>query len=311
MALHPPARQPGAAPQTPARPPHRPAALRPAAAAAGGTGLNQSKLVQLLAEWTANSRAGPPALPSPSAAAPALAGTSTPLAERLGRWLGVHEAIVLAGALKQVDRLPAGDQHASTDPHPALAPLRQARQALIDQTGQAEAPGRTRRTRPGQASALPTEPAEDPSRFAPHLRAYRARQQRLADGVARLRQQARQALADNSPAGARLAALDQALAEAVQAREQALLASVPLLMERRFEQLRDAARPEPDPEAPPPVPPQGAATRALLARQAPKPAWLQQFEQDAAALLHAEAALRLTPVDGLLAALHPPAPPAP
>lgn len=308
MALHPPARQPGAAPQTPARPPHRPA---PRPAAAAGTGLNHSKLVQLLAEWTADSRAGTPALPSPSAGAPALAGSGTPLAERLGRWLGVHEAIGLAGALKQLDRLPAADQPPNTPPHPALAQLGQARQALIDQTGQAEAPGRTRRTRPGQPSALPTEPAEDPSRFAPHLRAYRTRQQRLADGVARLRQQARQALADSGPAGARLAALDQALAEAVQAREQALLASVPLLMERRFEQLRAAAEPEASPETPAPAARPGTATRALLARQAPKPVWLQQFEHDAAALLHAEATLRLTPVDGLLAALHPPAPPAP
>lgn len=377
MALHPPARQPGAAPQTPARPPQRPA---PRPAAAAGTGLNHSKLVQLLAEWTANGHPDTPALPSAlTARAAPQAGASTPLAERLGRWLGVHEAIGLSGALKQVARLPAPSsppanpaaaphharhQLATGEPNAAGAPvaptaptaptapvatnaatpnqpsteapnpataawqhLQQARRAVLDLVQQPEPSGRSRRGRPGaafQPAALPSQAAEDLTRFAPHLRAYRQRQQSLADAVAPLRQQARQALADSGPAGARLAALDSALADAVQAREHSLLASVPLLMERRFDQLREAAEAAAcsngvaeaavhTPAAPARTPPSStsAATRALMARQAAQPAWLQQFAQDANALLLAEAELRLTPVDGLLAALLPPAPPAP
>lgn len=131
----------------------------------------------------------------------------------------------------------------------------------------------------GIAEASTVQPsAVEAADAAAHRRRYAAFQQTMEARIAPLRRQVRAAMSTRSPALARLATLDTLMEQVVGAQERVLLAGVPALLERRFEQLHQAS--------------DGAV---------PGP-WLERCRQDMQALLLAELELRLQPVEGLLEA---------
>ena len=123
--------------------------------------------------------------------------------------------------------------------------------------------------------------------FAPYRLRYLARQQAMEVGVGPLRAKLRSALASRSPEMAKLATVDAVMEQALDARTQGLLATVPAMLEKRFKRLRQAALPAQD------APETDAAPVA----------WLPVFHQDIRDLLLAELDFRFQPVDGLLEAL--------
>jgi HPt (histidine-containing phosphotransfer) domain-containing protein len=91
-----------------------------------------------------------------------------------------------------------------------------------------------------------------------------------------LRSELRGALSGRSAGLARVAALDAALETALRAKERHLLATVPDVLQRHFERLR----------------------------QAQPMQWLHRYAADMQSVLLAELDLRLQPIEGLLATLN-------
>ena len=178
------------------------------------TGLNGSALVALLAQWGLVDR---------STAAPSFVAG-------LGHWLGWKESIEVSAALQAPLALVAAGENAtpaSLAAHAALAQefsrvRRALRLAIADET----------------ATSL-----EHGTRFAPFRRHYLDLQHTMASAIAPLREQAREALAPLSLPMARLAALDAVMCEALGAREQSLLALLPVLLEKHFARLQQVQDP--------------------------------------------------------------------
>jgi len=188
------------------------------------------------------------------------AGTPPPaVAERLGHWLRWTGAISLAAALEAAPR-PRGAYETAT--HPAV---------------HAEAFERVRAALQAAIDAGCGEPASAPADFAPYRRHCLAQQQAMQNAVAALRRQLRDALALQSPALARLAAIDAVMDQALAAEERQLLGLVLRRLQSRFDALHASA---------------GEPAAALGV-----------FHQEMARLLRAELAHRLLPAQGLLAAL--------
>lgn len=190
--------------------------------------------------------------------APAATGRPA-FAERLGHWLGWSGAVSLSAALA------AGPASASAfgprhGPQVQLADFQRVQAALE-----------------ASIAAGPHEGPSSPTDFGPHRRHTLAQQQAMQDAIAALRQRLRTALARQSPAGARLAAIDAVLEQALAARERSLLGLVPLRLQAHFERLARDGQHTPHPVAP--------------------------FEADRDQLLRAELAHRLLPCQGLLETL--------
>jgi hypothetical protein len=226
------------------------------------TSLSRPRLVQLLAGWT-DGPAEPP---------------RQDVAEQLAPWLGVPDAIALHAAHQAIGSLARGQ-----------APVAGGRlvQALDEELKRVRATleqsvaAGGRPVRRSASARLPLEPAppEVPG-FGPWQQRHGEQQRRMEMAIEALRAHVRQSLARASPRLAQLAALDAALDSLlVGAREQRLLAQVPALLERRFEQLRPADQADDDGR------------------------WRTLFEQEFQAVLRAELDLRLQPVIGLLDAL--------
>lgn len=145
------------------------------------------------------------------------------LAERLGDWLNVRDAIALNAAHQA---LPRAAVHRPTAARPAGPGLRAALQALRATLEQGIA----------APPALPLLPTD--THFAPTHQRWLAQQRRMETAIDALRQHARQVLAATSPSLAQLALLDAALEQWLGGREQRLLAEVPHGLKPRFEQLR-------------------------------------------------------------------------
>jgi hypothetical protein len=209
----------------------------------GSAGLDLKHLLDRLAGAT-------PAAPSPDFAA------------RLGQWLGWTGAISLAAALA-----PAADR-AGTDAAPS------ARDAAADVS-------QVRARLAASISAGLREPMAAADDFEPLRRHCTVQQQAMQEAVAALRQRLRQALAQRTPAGARLAAIDAALEQSLAATERSLLAGVTLRLQAQHGQLRRRAG-------------QG-------------PQWTHHFLQDMEHVLLAELEHRLLPAQGLLQTLLTPA----
>ena len=144
------------------------------------------------------------------------------LAERLGGWLDVRDAIAL---------------HAAHQALPALAPRRAAtRPAVADLQSALHRLRATLRQGIAATPALPVE-AQD-SAFAPHHQRCLDLQRRMETAIEPFRAHVRQTLATASPRLARLAALDATLERLLGGREQRLLSGVPAFLKARFEQLR-------------------------------------------------------------------------
>jgi hypothetical protein len=177
-------------------------------------------------------------------------------AEKLSQWLGAFDAVTLHGthqALKTV----VGASPLGASPHsPAAleAHFQRVRAALV------------------AAVSAPVRLPDDS--FAPHRQHCLALQRHMGLKIATLRAQVRQVLAHGAAPLRQLAELDAVWEQMLTARETKLLATVPALLEKRFEHLRHTGGPDP------------------LARYAPE----QQ------AVLLAELNVRLQPVVGLVEA---------
>lgn len=230
-------------------------------------------------------------------------------AERLSHWLSWTDAISLSAALKSPESSarPAprpGGAAASGSPaqRPAASPevLEANRQrAALERTLPFEpTEARPRSSRPGHRPEPAPEAAVD---FPSHRRHYFARQQAMDMTVTALRSHLRSLLAQRSPEMARLAAVDAVMEQALGERERSLLSAVPVLLERRFEQLRRAALVQA--ETAESADPASSPTPSIVSDAAIPGAWLTTFRQDMHSVLLAELDLRWQPIDGLLEAL--------
>ena len=217
------------------------------------------------------------------------------VAERLGQWLNVADAIALHAAHQSIQAMasarPARAQAHGTDRATTLTAEFQRVRATLTQAIQTPpdtgtAPKRHRHALP--ASVLPVDaeatPAAPDISFAPFQQRYQEHQRRMEMSLEALRGHVRQTLASATPALAQLAALDAVLDPMLGGREQKMLATVPAFLERRFDQLRQQHPTEPD--AP-----------------AAAPGWLASFEATFQATLLAELDVRLQPVLGMIEAL--------
>ena len=194
------------------------------------------------------------------------------VAERLGQWLGMHDALRLQAAQQLVvsgEHAPAGVERSVADADALGLECRRLRAALQ-----------------AAIAAEQADPALGPEAgFPAYHRRYLGHQRRLQASIDSLRGRARQALAEASPELARLALLDGSVQQLFGAREQKLLAQVPLFLKERFERLH---RQEPDETGAVPLP----------------LAWFDTFRRDVQEALLAELETRLQPVLGMIDALH-------
>lgn len=201
--------------------------------------------------------------------------------EGLSEWLGWTDAITLSAALGgHPARAPQAPSSPLLDPVAAERELFRLRSALVNSIA--------------DDFAFPAVPRGAPvdlgAEFSTLRRRYSARQQAMETGIGALRGRLREALASASPSMGRLAALDAVMEQVLGAQERALLSTVPVWLDRRFERLRTAHE-DTEPEEP-----DGFDT-------ASRPAgWLDMFCQDMQAVLLAELDVRMQPVEGLLEA---------
>lgn len=204
-------------------------------------GLNGSPLIGLLSRLALLE--GPAAAPS--------------VVQGLGQWLGWADAIPLSAALQPASR-PASKP--SRGAAPAEREFERVR-ALLQQRIDDEASPRRRKDSPADQLDIDS-----------YRQRYAALQLAMQSAIEPLRATLRAALAQRSVALQQVAALDEVLEPVLAARQQALLALMPTLLERHFERLRQ----------------QAAAT------------WREQFHHDLRQLLSAELQLRLQPLQGLV-----------
>jgi hypothetical protein len=199
---------------------------------------------------------------------PAPAVAPQTLAERLGLWLNWTDAIALSAALNATGMAgqPAAADVAAFDECKRL----RAALALSLDLYAARVAGAAR-----PATQTPVAARAEDNDFSPYRRAYLAQQRAMESAAAALRVKLRAALSAHSPALARLAALDEAMEAALRPQERHLLATVPEVLERHFDRVR----------------------------QAPSAPWLDRYAADMQAVLRAEGALRLQAIDGLLETL--------
>lgn len=219
-----------------------------------------------------------------------VADSNQPLAERLGQWLDVANAIALFSALNPGSARTTTAASGTPSPGGVAMPdeLARARTALANSiTAATSDKARIKLPRP-----TPGAPVEVQADFTPYRRYYMAQQRNMAASIGPLRIKAREALASCSACLRQLAELDATLAQALDIRESDLLATAPALLERHFGKLRQAhlaALAESGTEDDP--------AQWLLPGQ-----WLAVFCRDLQDMLLAELELRLQPVIGLIEA---------
>jgi len=224
-------------------------------------------------------------------------------AERLGQWLGVADAITLhaahsAGAAN-VQAVRQSGASAAVE-----VEFARIRTALANSITKSCSPNAfdARITWPmpksgaGNDAKEVNEAKELVVAYEPYHRFYLAHQREMDASLRPLRAKLRAALAKASPALRQLAALDAALDQILSEREGKLLATVPVLLEKRFAQLLEAHR-------------QTLLQKPVDTRQADDPAawmlpggWLAGFCKDLQGVLLAELDVRLQPAVGLIEA---------
>lgn len=218
-----------------------------------------------------------------------------PLADRLSQWLGWTDAIALSTALNAQPGAPrAGAARVFGREDAALCV--NVRSALTKTIARACSPAPAADPRRNaRVATVPTMPAETdaPIDYAGFRQDYLSIQQAMETEVGQLRGRLRALLAAQTPALARLAAVDAIMERSLGAREQRLLASIPALLGAYFERLRRAD--------------QQAHDAAVAAGNDETPvapgAWLAAFRKEMQSVLLAELDIRFQPVQGLLAAL--------
>ncbi|WP_322011986.1 DUF3348 domain-containing protein [Paraburkholderia sp. J12] len=241
-----------------------------------------------------------------------VSGPQQPLADRLSQWLGWTDAIGLSTALNA----PLNAQPREGAARPAMAPsfdredaalVVNARSALTKAITRACAPPDTRRGARANAHPNPGTDPDAPADYAELRQDYLSIQQMMETEVGQLRGRLRALLAAQTPALARLAAVDAIMERSLGAREQRVLATIPALLGTHFERLRRAGQQAlADAEASGDNMEIRAETDAAnnAANTAIMPgAWLAAFRKDMQSVLLAELDIRFQPVQGLLAAL--------
>lgn len=171
--------------------------------------LDSSRLLSLLADPDARPQAGAP---------------GGDFAEALARWLGALDAVRLREALQAIGP-PAAAVPAST-PAGGSATLAQALHRL--------------RTTLADRILTALADVDVGAGYGPCRRLHMEQQRRMESRIGALRSQVREALAGASPRLRQLARLDATMQQAFGEREQRLLATLPTLLEQRFEHLPDA-----------------------------------------------------------------------
>lgn len=194
------------------------------------------------------------------------------LAERLGQWLNVADAITLRSAHPSIAALGAR----AAQP-PTRAPAAEALPAELE---------RVRATLTRSITARDPKHRPDPNdldtEFALFHQRHQDQQRRMEMSVDALREHVRQTLAKGAPRLAQLAALDAVMDQMLGGREQRLLAGLPAYLKARFKALRQAAAASDTPD---------------------DLRWLQGFEAELEQTLLAELEHRLQPVVGLIESL--------
>lgn len=245
------------------------------------THFNTSKLIRILDDLAPTDGAPPPPV----------------FAQRLGQWVSFTDAMTLYAALTPgATPEHAGAARTGTAATAAFAAadaeLTQVRTAMVQiiQRSCSAVPGSARIKFPlppietGPEIAVP---------YAPFLRFCMSVQREMDARVGPLRASVRQALMAASPALRQLAALDAVFETVLGERERRLLATVPPLVEKRFNALRQehlqvlAATGQAD-------------DSAAWVRPG---AWLARFRDELRGVLLAQWELRLQPVTGLVQAL--------
>jgi hypothetical protein len=221
---------------------------------------HRSTLVRQLAAWQ----------PTPE-------GADAPrqdVAERLGQWLNVADAIALRAlhqALPAVKQRPRAQGVTVQAPADLQAELQRVRQAL--------------------ERAITRHDADlTEHEFAPVHQHVLDLQRHMEMRIDALRDHVRQTLAMASPQLAQLAALDASLQHLLGGREQHLLSTVPSFLKARFGRVRKSAEKAAESAADPD--PSAASAKALA----------PTLTADLHALLRAELDLRLQPVQGMIEA---------
>ncbi len=224
-----------------------------------------------------------------------LAEPGTAFAEKLGLWVSFTDAITLSAVHKASTASPA--RHALAVKPAAAAALARVLARTRDElvrsiTGSASSQGGKKAIelpRPEADASLDPEPA-----YEPYYRYYLAQQRDMALKLQPLRSHVRGVLAKASPALRKLAELDAALDGILGEREGKLLATVPVLLEKRFRQLHVSHR-----------------QRLMATQQSDSTdlwlqagGWLADFCQEMQTVLLAELDVRLQPSLGLVEAFN-------
>lgn len=220
-------------------------------------------------------------------------------AERLGQWLDFADAITLSAALgaspaSQSAAQSGGQSVPTAAVDEEFARVRTALVSSITNSCSFNA-GETRIKLPVPKPGATIEINEGrglAAAYEPYRRFHLAHQREMESSVRPLRAQVREALAKASPALKPLASLDAALDQILGDRERTLLSTVPLTLEKRFEQLLKAHQ-----------------QTLLETAQADDSAlwlqpggWLASFCRELQGVLLAELDVRLQPVVGLIEA---------
>jgi hypothetical protein len=221
-------------------------------------------------------------------------GPAAAFGEKLGLWIGFTDAIALTAVhnTNTVEETPEAAQPvAGLSLGEEFAKVRASLESTITKS-QAPNTGRTR-----AELTLPKldGPLDDVKAYTPFRRYHQAHQRDMENNVRSLRAKVRDGVAKASPKLKQLIALDAAFDSILAEREGRLLATIPTLLEKRFNHLRKAhlqtLRDQPQTDDNPDL--------------WMKPgAWLARFCTELQAVLLAELDLRLQPAVGLLEALH-------
>jgi hypothetical protein len=213
-------------------------------------------------------------------------------AEKLGAWLSLDDAITLhavhaTGPATPISRPRSAESSNLTEEFTRL----RTRLATLDAPLEASTPANTRTKAPSSSG---TEPVDLATSYAPYRRYYSAPQREMDASIPPFRVKVRAVLANTSPTLTKLAALDAVFDQSLCERERKLFSKVAPLLEKRFEQLRQAHQQAlgGTSEADHPAPGMKAGD------------WLAHFWQAFQVVLRAELDARLEPTLGLIEALN-------
>ncbi len=214
-------------------------------------------------------------------------------AEKLGHWIHFTDAITLSAVHSDGIANPPGMRRGEHTAVPAAITVEfnRIQTMLVNSIMQSCSPnpGKTHISLPVPQFDLPLDLK---TAYVPYRRFYEAHQRDMELSIQPLRVNAREALAKASPRLRKLADLDATLEKILRERESKLLARVPVLLKKRFDQLFKEHQ-----------------QKLADTGQADNPGgwmkaggWLARFCKDMQMLLLAEVELRLQPAMGLIEA---------